>query len=189
MKARTSILGAVSAVLLTLGAAPEPAAAAPIPFGLHAAGLGSYGQDGVTFTLAGGRVVNGNCLDAGCLALNRNETATLSFGGRAFSLGSLSLNLLGGVAELTLTGSNGATLTFTTEAYGSNSYRTVDLGQLFGDVTSVMFANTGRGNVRIDGMSLVAASAPPVAAVPAPPAGLALAAGLGVLAAAGRRRR
>jgi hypothetical protein len=171
------------AAMLVATAAASTATAATIDFGTQSGDMASYTEDGFDFAPA--RLVSGNCVDEACLALNTNETTTLTFGGSPFTFESFSFNLLGRPSELTVTGSNGATAVFTTGEYGFNTYNTATLGTQFEDVTSLIFAATGTGNVRIDNVVL---SSVDVAPVPLPAAGLMLLAGIGALAAVRRRQ-
>ena len=143
-----------------------------------------YLEDG--FAVAPNRLVNGNCLDGGCLALNDNETSTMTLAASPglFTLNSLNFNLLGrGTGNsLVVSGSNGASIAFTVASFAKNAYHLVDFGNLFANVSSVSFATGGGGNVRIDDVS--ASPAP----VPLPAAAWLLLAGLGSLGAAARRR-
>ena len=181
----TSRLAALSAAALVLGWSAAPAHASTVTFGASAGSLPSY-ESGDGFTFAPARLVDGNCLDGACLALNTNETTTLTSGGAAFTFDSLSFNLLGKKSALTLTGSNGAMRTFTTGEFGFNTYNTVSLGSLFAGVTSILFDDSGIGNVRIDDVTVSGAD---VAPIPLPAPALLLLGGIGALAAAGRRRR
>ena len=170
-------IGALGSAFILAGMAlADTAGAATVDFGTSAGNLASYGEDGFTFAPA--RLVNGNCLDGACLALNTNETTTLTFGGSAFTLETFSFSLLGRPAELTVTGDNGASAVFTTDEYGFNTYNTAVLGPLFAGVTSIVFADTGTGNIRIDDVVLSGDIAP----APLPATGLLMLAGLGAFA-------
>jgi hypothetical protein len=157
------------------------ASAAIVDFGTDAGNMASYSEDGFTFAPA--RLVNGNCLDGACLALNTNETTTLTFASSVFDLEAFSFNLLGQPAELTVTSDTGASAVFGTGEYGFNTYNTVDLGSLFEGVTSILFDNTGSGNIRIDNVELSGDVAP----IPLPATGLLLLVGIGALTAARKR--
>ena len=117
------------------------------------------------FAVAPNRIVNGNCLSGGCLALNDNESSTLTFtlAPGKFTLNSLNFNLLGNGTGNTLfvQGSNGGSASFTVGAtYAKNSYHFFDFGDTFKDVTSVVFSTGDGGNVRID--NLMASTPAPV---------------------------
>ena len=145
-----------------------------------------YVQDGFSFAPA--RIVNGPCLSNGCLALNDNETTGLSFLGASglFSLSGLSFNLLGNGTgnALTVTGSNGTSLSYAVGDFAKNTYHTLSFGDAFADVSSILFSTGGGGNVRIDDLSATPSPAP----VPLPAAAWLLIGGVGTLAALRRRR-
>ncbi len=140
------------------------------------------------FAVAPNRIVNGNCLDGGCLALNNNESSTLTFTSAPgkFTLNSLNFKLLGNGTGNTLfvNGSNGGSKSFTVGAtYAKNTYHFFDFGTLFENVSGVTFSTANGGNVRLDDL-MVSAPAP----VPLPAAAWLLVGGLGALGAAARRR-
>jgi hypothetical protein len=144
-----------------------------------------YLQDG--FSLAPIRIVNGNCLDNACMALNDNETTTLTSADPSslFTLTGLSFNLLGnGTGNfLQLVGSNGTSLVYSVAEYAKNTYHTLVFGDEFADVSSVVFSTGRGGNVRVDAIG--ATPAP----VPLPAAAWLLIGGIGTLVAARRRAR
>jgi hypothetical protein len=185
---RSVTWGALGAALFVGMGLVNTASATIVDFGTSAGNLAAHSEDGYTFAHA--RLVDGNCLDGACLALNTNETTTLTFGGLAFTLEGFSFKLLGRPAELTVTGNNGASAVFNTGENGSKSYVTAELGALFTGVTSILFADTGAGNFRIDNVVLsadIVPSADVVAPVPLPATGLMLLSGLGVLTVARKR--
>ena len=145
-----------------------------------------YVQDGFSFDPA--RIVNGNCVSDGCLALNDNEMTGMSYVGASglFSLSGLSFNLLGNGTgnSLTVTGSNGTSLSYAVAAFAKNTYHTLFFGDAFADVSSILFTTGGRGNVRIDNLTATPTPAP----VPLPAAAWLLLGGVGALAAVRRRR-
>jgi hypothetical protein len=144
-----------------------------------------YPEDG--FSFAPIRIVNGNCIDGGCLALNDNESTGMTYTSAPglFTLTGLSFKLLGkGTGNaLTVTGSNGTSLSYAVAAYAKNTYHALLFTNEFANVSSVTFSTGGGGNVRVDNLSATAAP------VPLPAAGLLLIGGLGVLGAASRRKR
>lgn len=143
------------------------------------------------------RIVNGTCgVDKPCLALNKLETSILTrVDGGVFTLSSIWFYLAGvasetaGLNDLVVTSTGPAASIRLGQApadggYAHNTEYVVDFGDLFKDVTSIIFSSyLGQGNVRID--DLVVSSPAPV---PLPAAGgllLAAMAGIGML----RRRR
>jgi hypothetical protein len=172
---------AVLAAVATLGTAGAAGAVTVIDFnGEHGSPYRAGG-----FTLAPARIVNGNCLSGGCLALNDNETTSLS-GPGSFTLSGLSFNLLGkGTGNaLTVTGSNGTSLSFDVGDFAKNSYHTLAFADAFADVSSIVFSTSGGGNLRIDDLAVQGASP-----VPLPAAAWLLLGGLGAIGALGRRAR
>jgi hypothetical protein len=171
----------VLAAIATIATAGSAGAVTVIDFNGGKADPYRAGQ----FSLAPARIVNGNCLSGGCLALNDNETTRLS-GPGSFTLSGLSFNLLGkgkGNA-LTVTGSNGTSLSFDVEGYAKNRYHTLAFSGAFAGVSSIVFSTAGGGNVRIDDLG-VTGPAP----VPLPAAAWLLLGGLGAIGALGRRAR
>jgi hypothetical protein len=170
---------------LFLASAGSAGAATMVDFG---GGHGDpYEQQGFSFAPA--RIVNGNCLSGGgCLGLNDNETTTMSLsGGGLFSLSRFSFNLLGkGTGNaLTVTGSNGVSLSYDVSAFAKNAYHSLLFADEFANVSSVSFSTGGGGNVRIDDLSAGGSPAP----VPLPAAGWLLIGGLGAIGALRRRGR
>ena len=148
-----------------------------------------YVQDDFAFGPA--RIVNGNngnCVDKGCLALNAEESADMTYLGTSglFTLSGLSFNLVGNSKKnaLTINGSNGTSLTFTVDDFAKNTFHTLLFGDAFADVSSVTFATGTHANVRIDDVVTNAAPAP----IPLPAAAWLLLGGIGTLAAVRRRR-
>lgn len=146
-----------------------------------------YLQEGFSFDPA--RIVNGNCVSNGCLALNDNETTSMTSTAAPglFTLGGLSFNLLGkGTGNfLKLEGSNGTSLTFSIADFAKNTYHTLVFGDEFANVSSVLFSTGGGGNLRVDNVSATHSPAP----VPLPAAAWLLLGGIGALAATRRRAR
>ncbi|HET9069974.1 MAG TPA: VPLPA-CTERM sorting domain-containing protein [Amaricoccus sp.] len=177
-----------AALFVMAGVVASPASAATLIDFSGDKKADPYVQDGFSFAPA--RIVNGNCLGNGCLALNDNETTGLSYLGTPglFTLSGLSFNLLGngnGTGNaLTVTGSNGTSLSYAVDDFAKNSYHTLFFGDAFADVSSILFSTSGRGNVRIDDLTATPSPAP----VPLPAAAWLLIGGLGTLAAIRRRR-
>ena len=121
-----------------------------------------YVQEGFSFDPA--RIVNGNCVSKGCLALNDNESTSMTYIGTPslFTLSGLSFNLLGkGTGNsLTLTGSNGTSLTYALAEFAKNTYHSLVFGDAFADVSSILFTTGGGGNVRIDDLNATPTPAP-----------------------------
>jgi hypothetical protein len=172
-------LAAVTLAVVT-GIGGAASAATIVDFGSGHAD--PYAQDGFSFDPA--RIVNGNCLSSGgCLALNDNETTSVSYSlaPGSFTLGGLSFNLLGKGTDnaLTITGSNGTSRTYGVADFAKNTYHSLVFGDEFANVSSVLFSTAGGGNVRIDDVAL--------SPVPLPPAALLLLSGLGVVGFVRRR--
>jgi len=178
--ARASLFRLVAAAAFAAIVAPV-ASAATIDF--SGPRTDPYVQDGFSFTPI--RIVNGNCVSNGCMALNDNETTTMTSitPPGLFTLTGLSFNLLGQGTDnfLNLLGSNGTSLTFAVSEFGHNVYNTLTFGNEFANVSSVIFSTGDGGNVRVD--DIVASP------VPLPAAAWLLLAGIGTLAATRRRRR
>lgn len=163
-----------------------PSQALTVSFG--GANVDPYIENGFSIDVA--RIVNGNCNVAPCMALNTNETSVLTrVGGGLFSLTSFWFQLLGRPTTLTVMAFSGVNLLDTVNL-SSASFPNNNGGQvfnhLFDNVTSISFQDTGRGNVRIDDLTL---STPNVSTVPLPAAFPMLMAGLAGLGFLGRRRK
>ncbi len=136
-------------------------------------------------------IVNGNCDGVSgkpCLALNSNDVSTLTkVGGGTFSLDSFGFEFQGQPSELTLTAYVGATLVATL-VYGDPTYPDKNVWYVvspaISGITSVTFADTGTGNLRIDDINVTVASA-----VPLPAAAPLFATGLGAIGLLGWRRK
>ena len=144
-----------------------------------------YVQESFAFDAA--RIVNGNCVNNGCLALNDNESTTMSYmsAPNLFTLSGLSFSLLGnGTGNfLKLDGSNGTSLVFALKDFAKNTYHTLVFGDEFANVSSVAFSTGGGGNVRLDDFGATPTPAP----VPLPAAAWLLLGGIGALAAMRRK--
>jgi hypothetical protein len=146
-----------------------------------------------SFAFDGARIVNGNCVSNGCLALNDNEATTMTnmSAPNLFTLSGLSFSLLGnGTGNfLKLDGSNGTSLIFALKDFAKNAYHTLVFGDEFANVSSVAFSTGGGGNVRLDDIGATPTPVPTPAPVPLPAAAWLLLAGIGALAATRRRAR
>ena len=125
-------------------AAPIKSAAATIVdfAGSHADPYGGFSFDPA-------RIVNGNCLSAGgCLALNDNETTGMARTAvpSYFTLSGFSFNLLGRGTDnsLTVTGSNGRSLSFAVSDFAKNTYHSVFFSDEFKNVSSDHLLDRGR---------------------------------------------
>jgi hypothetical protein len=176
---------AAAAIFASAGCLASTASAATLTDFDGDKNIAPYTEDGFSFAPA--RIVNGNCLSNGCLALNDNESTSMTSTAvpNLFTLSGLSFNLLGRGTDnyLRLTGSNGTSLTYTVASFAKNAYHTLTFGNEFANVSSVLFSTGGGGNVRIDDVQ--ASPAP----VPLPAAGWLIVAGLGALGALRRRAR
>ncbi|MFA9231949.1 MAG: VPLPA-CTERM sorting domain-containing protein [Microgenomates group bacterium] len=175
---KTTLVCASFAVL-----APSLASALTIDFNGTSSGtplvMGAYQIDDA-------RIVNGNCNVLDCLALNKNETSILTrVDGAAFTLTSIWFQLLGNPADLLITGSNiGSSVTLSSPPLIKNTPYNHLFDGTFANVTSVIFSNIGKGNIRID--DIVLGDNPTTVPLPAG-AGLLIAA-LGSLGVMRRRR-
>lgn len=150
-----------SAMAVALMAA-SLANAGTIDFG-SGTGTNPYVEDGFSFTP--NRIVNGNCDPAGpCLGLNNNQTAVMTFAGGAFTLQSIHFSLLGNGSSNTLTvfetGNALNTISFSVYAYTHNTYYTELFASQFAGVSSITFASSAGGNVRIDNVEASAVPLP-----------------------------
>jgi hypothetical protein len=153
---------------LGLAVASQPSGAVTLTFG--GPDVDPYVESGFTIDVA--RITTGNC-DVGspCMGLNNNESSTLSkVGGGTFTLNSFWFEFLGNIGTLTLTPFTGSTagtpVSLTEATFGSN-----DGGQTFStaftNITSIVFAVIGTGNVRIDDINALASeNAPGTAPLP-----------------------
>jgi hypothetical protein len=175
----------LAVAVLGLGLALPGAAAAATVIDFGDGHADPYGEDGFVFAPA--RIANGNCLSAGgCLALNDNETTTLSRSPEQarFSLTGMSFSLIGNGTgnALTVTGSNGASFSYAVGAgFAKNSYHALLFPTEFVGVHSVTFSTTDGGNVRIDDLA--------VAPIPLPAAAWLALSGFAALGATRLRRR
>ena len=161
-----------------------PSQALTVSFG--GANVDPYIENGFSIDVA--RIVNGNCNVAPCMALNTNETSVLTrVGGGIFSLTSFWFQLLGRPTTLTVSAFSGMnlldTVNLSSASFPHNKGQVFN--HLFDNVTSISFQDTGRGNVRIDDLTLSTS----VSAVPLPAAFPMLMAGLAGLGVLGRRRK
>lgn len=176
-------LAKLSAAIVATLLAANIVSAATIDFG-SGTGTNPYVEDGFSFTPS--RLVNGNCDPAGpCLGLNNNQTAVMTFAGGAFTLQSVHFSLLGNGSSNTLTvyetGNVSNAISFSASAYTHNTYYTELFTNQFLGVTSITFASSNGGNVRIDNVE--------ASAVPLPAAGWLLSSGLVGLIGLSRKRR
>ena len=175
---------AVFAALLAAQALPSQA----ITVGFGEAHLTPYIESG--FSIDDARIVGGNCLAGDCMALNKNETSVLTrIGGGMFSLDSFWFQFLGKPGKFTITSYSGATaietLTLAEADYPKHNGGQ-SISHLFADITSIVFANIGKGNIRVDNLGL---STPQISPVPLPAALPLLMSGLAALGFAGFRRK
>lgn len=142
--------GAVAALMAT------SASAAIVSFDGASPGIQTnYVESGFTFDPV--RIVNGNCATAPCLALNDNESTTVT-AMTPFTLTSFWFQLLGTGTPNTLTvTADGVAFMYAESAYPhNNGGQVIDLSgnAAFQNITSLMFSTFGGGNVRIDDLNL-----------------------------------
>jgi len=119
------------------------------------------------FTIDDARIVGGQCAAGSCMGLNKNEVSILTrVGGGTFTLDSFWWQRDGTPSQLTVKAYNGASLIATYvlgAAFAKNTPHT--FSTVIADITSLVFDNTGNGNVRVDGIGL---TLPPVVNPPTP---------------------
>jgi hypothetical protein len=146
---------------------PQPSMAVTLTF--DAASATPYVENGFQIDVVS--LVSGNCdgtSGAKCLALGPSDTATLTkVGGGVFTLADFGFEFQGNPSTLTVKSYSNATLVDTvpiTDAknlwYSFSSYH----GPL-ANITSILFADTGTGNIRIDDI-YVASGETPVVPIP-----------------------
>lgn len=183
MRIFPKMTGAVCGVLAA-GFLGSSASAAVVSFTGASGNQTDYVENG--FVLDTARIVNGNCLSAPCLALNDNESTTITAqNGLTFSVNSFWFQLLGvgNVNTLTVT-ADGVALALTEAMFPhNNGGQFIDLSGNpdFQNITSLTFSTFGGGNVRIDDIDLTP--------IPLPAALPLMALGLGAAGFAARRRR
>ena len=157
MRKIRTVIG-VACGLAVASLAGGAASAAVVNFNSQSPGVQtSYVDSGFVFDSV--RLVNGNCLSGACLALNNNETTTITAqNGGPFTLTSFWFQLLGNgrVNTLTVT-ADGVAFLFAESAYPhNNGGQFVDLSgnPAFQNITSLVFSTFGGGNVRIDDLNL-----------------------------------
>lgn len=157
---------------------------------------GSFRFDPANLTNGSG---DGSCAALGgvCIQLNAGATTTMTSepAGAAFNLNSIGFVLDGMRAEITLLNTsidaNGVLIVslgvgdeYDGMEVEHNDLFTLDLAGMADGVTSILFDNTGTGNLRIGSID-----ADLVSAVPLPAAGLLLLSGLAGLGYVSRRRK
>jgi len=172
-------------VIGLLGAvgASQPSMAVTIGFdGATPGTINNYVENGFQIDIA--RIINGQCATDPCLAINPNETTILSkIGGGSFTLDSFYFYLAGMPPILTVTPYSGITaltaIVLDTANYAKNTGLTYSTP--IANITSIVFENTGTGNIRVDDIN--ASSTPLPGALPL------FATGLGVFGLLGWRRK
>lgn len=181
---KSFLLASVFAATLAIQVLPGHA----LTVGFDGANVDPYIENGFQFDIA--RIVNGNCNVKPCMALNTNETSILTrVGGGVFSLSSFWFQILGKPATLTVKSYSGVnlleTVALTEAVYPHNNGGQV-FTHLFDNITSISFHDSGKGNLRIDDLTV---STPTVNSVPLPAAFPLLMAGLAAMGFVGRRRK
>ena len=145
----------------------QPSMAVTITFGVSPA-PNPYVESG--FQVDPLSIVSGNCDGVSgkpCLALNTNATSTLTqVGGGAFTLNSFGFEFEGQPSVLTVTAftDSGATLVDTIVYGGPSDPAHPDknvwyvVSPAIANITSIVFDDTGTGNVRIDDIDVTAAT-------------------------------
>ncbi len=177
---KSFLLASVFAATLAIQVLPGHA----LTVGFDGANVDPYIENGFQFDIA--RIVNGNCNVKPCMALNTNETSVLTrVGGGIFSLSSFWFQILGRRAELTVKSYSGVnaleTIVLTEAVYPHNSGQV--FSHLFDNVTAISFHDSGKGNLRIDDLTVSVSTVPLPAALPL------LMAGLAAIGFVGRRRK
>jgi len=148
--------------------APQPSMAVTLTF--DAASATPYIENGFQIDVVS--LDSGNCdgtSGAKCLALNPGATATLTkFGGGVFTLNDFGFESQGQPPELTVKSYSDATLVDTVPITD-----TKNVWHLFSsyhgplaNITSILFDNTGTGNIRIDDIYIYVASGETVVPIP-----------------------
>ena len=144
--------------------------------------INNYVENGFQIDIA--RIVNSQCATDPCLAINPNETTILSkIGGGSFTLDLFHFYLAGMPPILTVTPYSGITaltaIMLDTANYAMNTGLTYSTP--IANITSIVFENTGAGNIRVDDIN--------VSGTPLPGAFPLFATGLGVVGLLGWRRK
>ena len=185
---------AVAIGLMGVVGASQPSLASTIGFGTSAGNFTPYVESG--FTLDTARIVSdGKCSGSPCMGLNTNETSTLTrVGGSAFTLDGFSFVLVGNPALLTVTAfldsTPTSTFSFNTANFSKNDEHVFAFSVPVSNITSLVFTDTGTGNVRVDNIDVVPDAITRSVPVPVVGAGLpGLMVAFGGLFALARRRR
>lgn len=189
-------ISAFVSAFVAVAALAGAANATTIGFDGDSSADGSYAESGFSFSDL--RIVNGNCLNGACAALNDNEAFTMSLAsGEAFDLNSLSFQLLGhgskkgGGNMLTITADNAETISVSTNDFSKNDFHTLNFGSAyFKDVRYLTFSTRDGGNVRLDAFEAASTeTASLVSEVPLPATIWLSAAALGGLGVMRRRKK